>query len=96
VFYNKTKRQKQFLEILKFTKKKYSCDPDIEKNQGWYEFNVYGVSKEELEKYLKDYNVKISSIYDEGVGSFLVVKETTGGKYESLYNYSAKSKRRKK
>ena len=41
VFYNKTKRQKNFQKVLKYTSKKFYCDKIFEKVQGRYEFNVY-------------------------------------------------------
>ena len=74
MFYNRTKRQKNIIRILKFTRKKYDCDNEIEKVQGRYEFNVYHPFKKDLEDYLKNFNVQIISVSDEG-GDFVVVRE---------------------
>lgn len=79
MFYNRTKRQKNFLNVLKFAKKKYECDNIIEKIQGRYEFNVYHKFKEDVKEYLKNFNIEVISVGDEN-GDFVVVREIKGAK----------------
>jgi hypothetical protein len=74
MFYQKTKRQKEFLKILKYTKSFFDCDGFIEKVKGRYEFNVYHNSKEDVKKILHKYDVDLISVSDEG-GDFVVVRE---------------------
>ena len=81
MIYHKTKRQKNFLNILKYAKKKYNCDNTIEKIQGRYEFNVYHNFKEDVKEYLKNFNIEVISVKFEG-GDFVVVREIKGAKYE--------------
>lgn len=77
MFYKKTKRQKNFQNILKYTSKKFYCDKMFEKVQGRYEFNVYHNIKEDVEDYLKKYNIQVISVSDEN-GDFCVVREVKG------------------
>ena len=77
MFYKKTKRQKNFQNILKYTSKKFYCDKIFEKVQGRYEFNVYHNIKEDVEDYLKNYSVQVISVSDEN-GDFCVVREVKG------------------
>ena len=77
MFYKKTKRQKDFQNILKYTSKKFYCDKIFEKVQGRYEFNVYHNIKEDVEDYLKNYNIQVISVSDEN-GDFCVVREVKG------------------
>ena len=77
MFYKKTKRQKNFQNILKYTSKKFYCDKIFEKVQGRYEFNVYHNIKEDVEDYLKNYNIQVISVSDENV-DFCVVREVKG------------------
>lgn len=77
MFYKKTKRQKNFQIILKYTSKKFYCDKIFEKVQGRYEFNVYHNIKEDVEDYLKNYNIQVISVSDEN-GDFCVVREVKG------------------
>ena len=71
---NESKRQKNFLKILKKTRKKFDCDDFIEKVKDRYEFNVYHNSKEDIRNLLYNYNVELISVSDEG-GDFVVVRE---------------------
>lgn len=77
MFYKKTKRQKNFQNILKYTSKKFYCDKIFEKVQGRYEFNVYHNIKEDVEDYLKNYSVQVISVSDEN-SDFCVVREVKG------------------
>ena len=77
VFYKKTKRQKNFHNILKYTSNKFYCDETFEKVQGRYEFNVYHNIKEDVEDYLSNYNIQVISVSDEN-GDFCVVREVKG------------------
>ena len=77
VFYKKTKRQKNFQNILKYTSNKFYCDETFEKVQGRYEFNVYHNIKEDVEDYLSNYNIQVISVSDEN-GDFCVVREVKG------------------
>ena len=77
MFYNKTKRQKNFQNILKYASKKFYCDEAFEKVQGRYEFNVYHNIKKDVEDYLNNYNIQVISISDEN-GDFCVVREIKG------------------
>lgn len=77
VFYKKTKRQKNFQNILKYTSKKFYCDKIFEKVQGRYEFNVYHNIKKDVEDYLSNYNIQVISVSDEN-GDFCVVREVKG------------------
>lgn len=77
MFYKKTKRQKNFQNILKYTSKKFYCDKIFEKVQGRYEFNVYHNIKEDVEDYLSNYSVQVISVFDEN-GDFCVVREVKG------------------
>ena len=70
MFHVKTNRQKNFYNILKYTKKRYDCDETMEKVKGRYEFNVYSVSQNELKEYLNKYNLEFIN-YDD----FVVVRE---------------------
>ena len=53
------------------------CDKIFEKVQGRYEFNVYHNIKEDVEDYLKNYNIQVISVSDEN-GDFCVVREVKG------------------
>lgn len=77
MIHKRTKRQKDFLRILKYTKKKYPCDSDIEKVQGRYEFNVYYPFKDVIKEYLNIFNIETISVSDED-GDFVVVREIKG------------------
>lgn len=77
MIHKRTKRQKDFLRILKYTKKKYICDNDIEKIQGRYEFSVYYPFKEDIENYLNFFNIETITVSDED-GDFVVVREIKG------------------
>ena len=77
MFYKKTKRQKNFQNILKYTSNKFYCDETFEKVQGRYEFNVYHNIKEDVEDYLSNYNIQVISVSDEN-GDFCVVREVKG------------------
>ena len=77
MFYKRTKRQKDFLKVLKYTKKKFNCDREIEKVQGRYEFNVYNASEKNINEYLEKFNIEIISVNDEN-DNFVVVREIKG------------------
>ena len=85
MFYQKTKRQKEFLKILKYTKKFFDCDGFIEKVKGRYEFNVYHPLKEDVKKIFNDkYNIELISVSDEN-GDFVVVREVKPHYKEKVY-----------
>jgi len=59
MFFKKSKKRKEFEKILKFAKKKFKCDNEIDRVWSRYEFTIYNADRKEVEDYFKNYRIQI-------------------------------------